>query len=116
MSKGEFNNLKGCGKPLQSHQSRNPYVDFVTHKINEVSTVQVFCRIIKLLVEIMLLKTAHLFCAKANTILLSIKQINQNSLSSSTHFLKYLSCSYSQNQKKTAVFFSQQKILSIGEG
>ncbi|KAJ8923317.1 hypothetical protein NQ315_001875 [Exocentrus adspersus] len=36
MSKGEFNNLKGSGKPLPSHQNRNPYVDFVTHKINEV--------------------------------------------------------------------------------
>ncbi|XP_018561108.1 dnaJ homolog subfamily C member 28 [Anoplophora glabripennis] len=36
MSKGEFNNLKGSGKPLPSYQNRNPYVDFVTHKINEV--------------------------------------------------------------------------------
>ncbi|KAJ8959039.1 hypothetical protein NQ318_022294 [Aromia moschata] len=36
MSKGEFNNLKGCGKPLPSYQNKNPYVDFVTHKINEV--------------------------------------------------------------------------------
>lgn len=36
MSKGEFNNLKGCGKPLATYQNRNPYVDFVTHKINEV--------------------------------------------------------------------------------
>ncbi|XP_023018927.2 dnaJ homolog subfamily C member 28 [Leptinotarsa decemlineata] len=36
ISKGEFNNLKNSGKPLPSHQNRNPYVDFVTHKINEV--------------------------------------------------------------------------------
>ncbi|KAI4457142.1 conserved oligomeric golgi complex subunit 4 [Holotrichia oblita] len=36
MSKGQFNNLSGCGKPLKGIQNRNPYVDFVTHKINEV--------------------------------------------------------------------------------
>lgn len=36
MSKGEFNNLSGCGKPLKKHENRNPYVDFTTHKINEV--------------------------------------------------------------------------------
>lgn len=36
MSKGEFNNLSSSGEPLASHQNRNPYVDFVTHKLNEV--------------------------------------------------------------------------------
>ncbi|KAJ3646191.1 hypothetical protein Zmor_023788 [Zophobas morio] len=36
MSKGEFSNLSGSGKPLPNHQNRNPYVDFVTHKLNEV--------------------------------------------------------------------------------
>ncbi|KAJ8983953.1 hypothetical protein NQ317_008655 [Molorchus minor] len=36
MSRGEFSNLKGCGKPLRTYQNTNPYVDFVTHKINEV--------------------------------------------------------------------------------
>ncbi|EFA08155.1 dnaJ homolog subfamily C member 28 [Tribolium castaneum] len=36
MSRGEFSNLSGSGKPLPSHQNRNPYVDFVTHKLNEV--------------------------------------------------------------------------------
>ncbi|KAG5882914.1 hypothetical protein JTB14_023376 [Gonioctena quinquepunctata] len=36
ISKGDFNNLKNSGKPLPSYQNRNPYVDFVTHKINEV--------------------------------------------------------------------------------
>ncbi|XP_077298534.1 dnaJ homolog subfamily C member 28 [Arctopsyche grandis] len=36
MSKGEFNNLKGIGKPLPLHQNTNPYVDFVTHKMNQV--------------------------------------------------------------------------------
>nr|CAI5870267.1 unnamed protein product [Callosobruchus analis] len=36
MSKGEFKNLKGEGKPLSSHQNRNPYVDFITHKLNEI--------------------------------------------------------------------------------
>lgn len=36
MSKGEFNNLSGCGKPLNKHQNVNPYVDFVTHKLNQV--------------------------------------------------------------------------------
>lgn len=36
MSKGEFSNLPGSGKPLSLHQNQNPYVDFVTHKLNEV--------------------------------------------------------------------------------
>ncbi|CAG9773776.1 unnamed protein product [Ceutorhynchus assimilis] len=36
ISKGEFNNLKNTGKPLPDHQNRNPYVDFITHKLNEV--------------------------------------------------------------------------------
>lgn len=36
MSKGEFENLRGTGKPLSSHQNTNPYVDFVTHKMNQV--------------------------------------------------------------------------------
>ncbi|XP_050309015.1 dnaJ homolog subfamily C member 28 [Anthonomus grandis grandis] len=35
MSKGEFNNLRNSGKPLPD-QNRNPYVDFITHKLNEV--------------------------------------------------------------------------------
>ncbi len=28
MSKGDFNNLQGIGKPLSNVQSQNPYVDF----------------------------------------------------------------------------------------
>lgn len=36
MSKGEFSNLSGTGKPLPQHQNTNPYVDFVTHKLNQV--------------------------------------------------------------------------------
>lgn len=35
MSKGEFDNLSGKGKPLKD-QNANPYVDFTTHKLNEV--------------------------------------------------------------------------------
>ncbi|KAI5639098.1 dnaJ domain-containing protein [Phthorimaea operculella] len=35
MSKGEFKNLSGKGKPLKDHNT-NPYVDFTTHKLNEV--------------------------------------------------------------------------------
>ncbi|XP_050675877.1 dnaJ homolog subfamily C member 28 [Leptidea sinapis] len=35
MSKGEFENLSGKGKPLKD-QNTNPYVDFTTHKLNEV--------------------------------------------------------------------------------
>lgn len=35
MSKGEFENLSGKGKPLKN-QNNNPYVDFTTHKLNEV--------------------------------------------------------------------------------
>ncbi|XP_044253742.1 dnaJ homolog subfamily C member 28 [Tribolium madens] len=35
MSRGEFSNLSGSGKPL-NYQNQNPYVDFVTHKLNEV--------------------------------------------------------------------------------
>lgn len=36
MYRGDFNNLKGQGKPLDDKQSQNPYVDFVTHKINNI--------------------------------------------------------------------------------
>ncbi|GLH01598.1 Uncharacterized protein GBIM_07701 [Gryllus bimaculatus] len=35
MARGDFNNLSGSGKPLK-RQNINPYVDFVTHKMNEV--------------------------------------------------------------------------------
>ncbi|XP_021932986.1 dnaJ homolog subfamily C member 28 isoform X2 [Zootermopsis nevadensis] len=35
ISRGEFDNLAGAGKPLK-HQASNPYVDFVTHKMNQV--------------------------------------------------------------------------------
>ncbi|XP_076674408.1 dnaJ homolog subfamily C member 28 [Andrena cerasifolii] len=37
MKKGEFNDLPGMGKPLKENtNTRNPYVDFMTYKINEV--------------------------------------------------------------------------------
>jgi DnaJ family protein C protein 28 len=36
MHRGDFNNLRGSGKPLDDKQSQNPYVDFVTHKINNI--------------------------------------------------------------------------------
>jgi DnaJ homolog subfamily C member 28 len=36
MSKGDFNNLSGAGKPLKDLQSQNPYVDFTTHKLNKI--------------------------------------------------------------------------------
>lgn len=37
MNKGEFSQLSGMGKPLKNIESgRNPYVDFVTHKLNQV--------------------------------------------------------------------------------
>lgn len=36
MSKGDFQNLSGVGKPLNSHQNDNPYVDFSTHKMNKI--------------------------------------------------------------------------------
>lgn len=39
MSKGEFSNLSGLGKPLPQHQVTNPYVDFITHKLNQVSNI-----------------------------------------------------------------------------
>jgi hypothetical protein len=35
IAKGEFTNLKGVGKPLET-QNHNPYIDVVTHKINQV--------------------------------------------------------------------------------
>lgn len=34
--RGDFTRLKGQGKPLEDTQSQNPYVDFVTHKINHI--------------------------------------------------------------------------------
>lgn len=36
ISKGQFDNLEGHGKPLSHAQSQNPYVDFTQHKINKI--------------------------------------------------------------------------------
>lgn len=36
MSKGDFNNLSGAGKPLTNLQSQNPYTDFTTEKLNKI--------------------------------------------------------------------------------
>ncbi|KAL0104820.1 hypothetical protein PUN28_016454 [Cardiocondyla obscurior] len=36
MNKGEFSDLPGMGKPLKFSSALNPYVDFVTHKLNQV--------------------------------------------------------------------------------
>lgn len=37
MSKGEFSNLPGTGIPLKKDITlENPYVDFITHKLNQV--------------------------------------------------------------------------------
>ena len=36
MSKGDFTNLNGTGKPLSNAQAQNPYVDFTQHKINKI--------------------------------------------------------------------------------
>lgn len=37
MNKGEFKDLPGTGKPLKENtNTRNPYVDFITYKLNEV--------------------------------------------------------------------------------
>lgn len=36
MNKGEFSDLPGMGKPLKTTSARNPYVDFVTHKLNQI--------------------------------------------------------------------------------
>ncbi|KAM7351183.1 dnaJ homolog subfamily C member 28 [Cochliomyia hominivorax] len=36
MSKGDFNNLTGAGKPLTQAQQQNPYLDFTTHKLNKI--------------------------------------------------------------------------------
>ncbi|CAG0884363.1 unnamed protein product [Cyprideis torosa] len=36
MSRGAFDNLKGAGKPLKRTTDINPYVDFTTHKMNEL--------------------------------------------------------------------------------
>lgn len=35
MARGEFDNLSGIGKPLPP-STYNPYVDFVTHKMNQI--------------------------------------------------------------------------------
>lgn len=36
ISRGDFDRLSGIGKPLSTEQSRNPYVDFTQHKLNEI--------------------------------------------------------------------------------
>jgi DnaJ family protein C protein 28 len=48
MSRGEFDNLAGTGKPLK-HQASNPYVDFVTHKMNQVTIVSFSLRLGRIL-------------------------------------------------------------------
>lgn len=38
INRGEFRDLPGMGKPLKDRATaQNPYVDFVTHKLNEVT-------------------------------------------------------------------------------
>lgn len=40
MNKGEFNDLPGMGRPLKENtNTRSPYVDFVTYKMNEVQKI-----------------------------------------------------------------------------
>jgi len=36
MARGDFDNLQGKGKPLNQSSSYNPYIDFTTHKLNQV--------------------------------------------------------------------------------
>lgn len=36
MQRGDFDNLNGKGKPLSSKNAYNPYIDFTTHKLNQV--------------------------------------------------------------------------------
>lgn len=42
MAKGDFDNLSGKGKPLRQGVA-NPYVDFTTHKLNEVRVWGGYC-------------------------------------------------------------------------
>ena len=36
MSRGEFSNLKGQGKPLQLPPDHNPMIDKTTHQLNRI--------------------------------------------------------------------------------
>ena len=36
MAKGEFQNLKGSGKPLPERTKYNPFSDFTSNKMNEI--------------------------------------------------------------------------------
>ena len=36
MARGDFENLSGQGKPLKHDSNFNPYIDFTTHKLNQV--------------------------------------------------------------------------------
>ena len=36
MAAGEFDNLEGAGKPLPARVDYNPYMDFTTHKVNQI--------------------------------------------------------------------------------
>lgn len=36
MAKGEFQNLAGQGKPLPDKSKYNPFMDFTSHKMNEI--------------------------------------------------------------------------------
>ncbi|KAL9925347.1 dnaJ homolog subfamily C member 28-like [Glossina fuscipes fuscipes] len=36
MSKGDFDNLSGAGRPLPNVHAQNPYVDYTMHKVNKI--------------------------------------------------------------------------------
>ena len=40
MAKGEFNNLKGMGKPLKTSSDYNPMIDSTTHNLNKIMIEQ----------------------------------------------------------------------------
>ena len=41
MANGEFDNLEGAGKPLPDRVDYNPYMDFTTHKMNQVLHLEI---------------------------------------------------------------------------
>lgn len=67
MSKGEFENLSGKGKPLNT-ENRNPYVDFTTHKLNEV----------------------RVYTQKSNKITIGKKKEKKIQSPSSDYYMKYI--------------------------
>lgn len=91
MAKGDFKNLKGSGKPL-SHDSvnQNPFIDFTTHKLNQVLLENGFVPE-WILLEKEIREEVKIFRSKLSRVRSSFgPDLNVNDFNNWEHFLKTL--------------------------